>query len=97
MALRCAVLLLVALLAIDASWCCDDVTATDTRALRAAPAGGDEAPHVECDACICSGHALLVGSSAPVPPLATTLAAAPASSPPVNHAGTVEIPPDERA
>lgn len=95
--LRCAVLILAALLAADAGWCCDD--ATNVQSLTLASASDvcdDDVAHVDCHACICSGLALIETTSPPVPPVQISVAPATTAARPMSQAASVEIPPDER-
>jgi len=96
--LRCAVLILAALLTADASWCCDDMTSAQSLTLAAASdvCDGDIA-HLDCHACICSGLVLIVTISPAVPPVQISVAATPAAARAMSQAASVEIPPDERA
>lgn len=96
---RSAVLVLIALLAIDASWCCDDIVvavrATGST-MTANDVCSDDAGSLDCHACICSGTAL-IESTAPHTPLmqATVLPTASAGNP-LSAVTAVDIPPDER-
>ena len=96
--LRFAVLLVAALVPIDASWCCDELPSDPASQLHSqSAADGYGTSQVDCAECVCSGNVLLVGSSPPAPDAPSSLAVTRAFVLPVSDAGPVEIPPDERA
>ena len=97
---RGAVLLLVALLAIDASWCCDDTILMQPSTTTYLSAGSDVCDDaggpLDCHACICSGLALIEASHAFAPSLQSV--ALPRFDPrhPMSETAPVDIPPDKR-
>lgn len=97
---RCAVLLLAALLAIDASWCCDDTILMQPSTATYLSAGSgvcdDEGEPIDCHACICSGLALIEASPAVVPSLQSVALARFDPRHPVSETAPVDIPPDKR-
>ena len=97
---RCAVLMLAALLAIDASWCCDDTILMQPSAATFLTAGngvcGDDGGRLDCHACICSGLALVETNLVYAPSLQSVAVARSAASQPVSETAAVDIPPDKR-
>lgn len=97
---RCAVLVLAALLAIDASWCGDEtiVTQPSITTLLTSPNDvcGDDGGQLDCHACICSGLALVETTPLHAPPLQSTALAMIATGHPVSETAPVDIPPDKR-
>lgn len=97
---RCAVLALVALLAIDASWCFDETilmkSSATTLLTSANDVSGDDGGQLDCHACICSGFALIETMPLYAPPLQSTALAAIAIGHPVSETASIDIPPDKR-
>ena len=98
---RCAVLMLAALLAIDASWCCDDTilmqpSSTTTFLTGGNGACGDDGGQLDCHACICSGLALVETTVLSGPPPQSTALTMIATGHPVSETAPVDIPPDKR-
>lgn len=97
---RCAVLVLAALLAIDASWCCDDTILMQPSTTTFLTAGndvcGDDGGQLDCHACICSGLALVETTPLYAPPLQSTALGMIATGHPVSETAPVDIPPDKR-
>lgn len=95
---RCAVLLLVTLLATDASWCCDDTIQPSTTTFLSAGSGvcDDAGGPLDCHACICSGLALIEAfpAFAPSPQSVALVRFDPRR--PVSETTSVDIPPDKR-
>ncbi|HEX4913836.1 MAG TPA: hypothetical protein VFV51_07755 [Vicinamibacterales bacterium] len=99
---RWAVLVLAALLAIDAGWCCDDTIlmqpSSATTTLRGGKAAcGDEGGQVDCHACICSGLALAETVALHAPPLQSIALETSATGHAVSVAPSIDIPPDKCA
>lgn len=97
---RCAVLLLAALLAIDASWCCDDTILMQPSAATFLTAGngvcGDDGGQLDCHACICSGLALIETTPVYAPSLQSVALARFDPRHPMSETAPVDIPPDKR-
>lgn len=97
---RCAVLALAALLAIDASWCGDETILMQPSTTTFLTAGdgvcGDDGGQLDCHACICSGLALVETSPLYAPPLQSIALATIATGHPVSETAPVDIPPDKR-
>lgn len=98
---RCAVLLLVALLAIDASWCCDDTILMQPSTTTYLSAGSgvcdDEGGPLDCHACICSGLARIETTPVYAPSLQSVALARFDTRQPMSETAPVDIPPDKRA
>ena len=97
---RCVVLLLAALLAMDASWCCDDTILIQPSSTTFLSAGngvsGDESGPLDCHACICSGLALIETTPVHAPlPQSVALASFDPRHP-MSETAPVDIPPDKR-
>ena len=96
---RCAVLVLAALLAIDASWCCDDTILMQPSTTFLTAGNGvcdDDGGQLDCHACICSGLALVETTPFYAPSLQSVALARSATSHPVSETAPVDIPPDKR-
>lgn len=98
---RCAVLVLAALLAIDASWCCDDTillqpSTTTTFITGGNGACGDDGGQLDCHACICSGLALVETVPLYGPPLRSIALVTIATGHPMSVSPAIDIPPDRR-
>ena len=97
---RCAVLLLAALLAIDASWCCDDTILMQPSTTTYLSAGSgvcdDAGGPIDCHACICSGLALIEASPAFAPSPQSVALARIDTRHPMSETAPVDIPPDKR-
>ena len=97
---RCAVLLLVALLAIDASWCCDDTILMQSSTTTFLTAGNgvcdDDGAQLDCHACICSGLALIEATPAFGQSLQSVALARFDARHPMSETAPVDIPPDKR-
>ena len=97
---RCAVLVLAALLAIDASLCCDEMifTQPSVTTFLTSPNDvcGDDGGQLDCHACICSGLALVEMTHLYAQPLQSTALAMMATGHPVCKTAPVDIPPDKR-
>ena len=97
---RCAVLVLAALLAIDASWCCDDTIlmrpSTTTSISAGSGACDDAGGPIDCHACICSGLAFIEASRAFAPSLHCVPLETIDPRRPVSETASVDIPPDKR-
>ena len=97
---RCAVLVLAALLAADASWCSDEKILIQPSAATLLSSAndlcGDDGGELDCHACICSGLALVETTPVYTPPLQSTALTAIASGHPVSETASIDIPPDKR-
>jgi hypothetical protein len=98
-ATRAAVVLLLALLAFDASWCCYGArsVAPNDGTVIAADAFNDGAAGVDCHTCICSGLAIIEAVPARIPLLRSSAFFAPVIVRSVNVPAPVDVPPDEPA
>ncbi len=97
--IRCGVLLLTALLAIDASWCCDGTMNLQSSAM--APTSADDGSagdggQLDCHACICSGLALVETIPVHVPMLVSTALPVSSVGAPVSETPSIDVPPDKR-
>ena len=97
---RCAVLVLAALLAADASWCSDEKILIQPSAATLLSSAndlcGDDGGELDCHACICSGLALVETTPLYAPPLQSTALGMIATGHPVSETAPVDIPPDKR-
>lgn len=96
---RSAVLVLIALLAIDASWCCDDTSVAVHGSGSTITANGDcsdDAGSPDCHTCICSGRALMENTSPHAPPMQSIAIFTPIVGHPVSEVAPVDVPPDKR-
>ena len=96
---RSAVLVLIALLAIDASWCCDDIVVAvraSGSTMTANDDCSDDAGSLDCHACICSGTALIETTPPHAPPMQSSALATPIVGHPVSEVTPVDVPPDKR-
>ena len=97
--IRSAVLVLIALLAIDASWCCDDifvaVRATGST-MTANDVGSHDAGSIDCHVCICSGSALIETTAPQTPPVRSTAVPEAIAGNPMSAVTAVDVPPDKR-
>ena len=98
---RCAVTVLVALLAVDASWCCDDTILMQPSTATSLSAGngvdGNDGEQLDCYACICSGPAVIETASVYGPSLQSLALVGIDTRRPKGEAAPVDIPPDNRA
>ena len=97
---RCAIFVLAALLAADASWCCDETILIQPSAATLLSSAndlcGDDGGQLDCHACICSGLALIETTPLYAPPLQSTVLATIAIGHPVSETASIDIPPDKR-
>lgn len=96
---RCSVLVLVALLALDASWCCDEITTQPSSSVLLMSAGAacaGDAGQLDCHACICSGLALVEITAMHMPVLMSTALMASSAGAPPSETPSIDVPPDER-
>lgn len=96
---RSAVLVLIALLAIDASWCCDAFSVAvraSGSTMTANDVCSDDAGSFDCDACICSGSALFETIPPHAPPVQSAALSTPIIGHPVSEVTPVDVPPDKR-
>lgn len=94
--LRCAVLALIAVLAIDATCCCDDLEVTQSLksvAVTSANDSGGGATPLDCHACICSGLALVQTTRPHAPLIQRTLIIVPEAAHRVNRVESIDTPP----
>lgn len=97
--IRSAVLVLAALLAVDAIWCCDEIVIVQPSAmalLTSADASGDDGGQLDCHACICSGLALVETSPLHAPPSVSSALMASSAGQPASETASIDIPPDKR-
>lgn len=97
--IRSAVLALIALLAIDASWCCDDISVAvraSGSTMTANEDCSDDAGSLDCHACICSGSALIETTPALMPPMQSTDLPTLIPGHLVSAVTPVDVPPDKR-
>lgn len=96
---RCAVLVLAALLAIDASWCCDEMIIMQPSTMTvvvSTDACGDDGGQLDCHACICSGLALIEANRMHAPPPVTSALVASNLGRPVSETASIDVPPNKR-
>lgn len=97
---RCAVLVLAALLAIDASWCCDEMIIMQPSTMTvvaSTDACGDDGGQLDCHSCICSGLALVETAPVHVPHSVSHALAESSPGQPVSETASIDVPPNKRA
>ena len=96
---RCAVLVLAALLAIDASWCCDEMIILQPSTMTvvaSSDACGDDGGQLDCHACICSGLALVETAPVHIPHSVSYALVESSPGQPVSATTSIDIPPNKR-
>ena len=93
---RTIVILLIALLAADASWCCDEISVGDSASTMSAKDACTDGVSLDCHACVCSGTALIETTPPYAPPEHACVLPAAVVAHPTSAVTVVDVPPDER-
>lgn len=96
---RCTILVLAALLAIDASWCRDGMIMMQHPTMTVVASTdvcGNDGGQRDCHACICSGRALVETAPVHLPPSVSYALAESSPGQPVSETASIDVPPNKR-